>query len=436
MKEISKKNFDGYKYVDGGVCAAKGFKANGLYCGIKENPTKKPDLCLVESDVMCSAAGVFTQNKVKGAPVTISQKNLAKTGGKAKGFILNSKNANTCNADGEEKAYKMCEMTAEKMGVKPEEILIAQTGVIGQILPLEPIEAKIDELYEGLSYEGNEKAAIAIMTTDTVKKEVAVEFEQSKITREDFIKELDRLDCQYKPGLLYNNVFLIKGNKIFQDNLFKSGICSVQSEPSMLVCNVVHPLKGCRVLDCCAAPGGKSVYMAALMGEGEVTAMDKYGHRVELIKANAARCGAENIVHALEGDASEYNAQLGMFDSVLLDAPCSGLGVCAGKPDIKLRITPEALIETESLQRRILDTAALYVRPGGALVYSTCTVRRGENQLQARRFLEEHEDFILDDAYQYAPGALFRREGDFISLMPHIDNTEGFFIARFLRKDN
>ena len=177
MKEISKKNFDGYKYVDGGVCAAKGFKANGLYCGIKENPTKKPDLCLVESDVMCSAAGVFTQNKVKGAPVTVSQKNLAKTGGKAKGFILNSKNANTCNADGEEKAYKMCEMTAEKMGVKPEEILIAQTGVIGQILPLEPIEAKIDELYEGLSYEGNEKAAIAIMTTDTVKKEVAVEFE-------------------------------------------------------------------------------------------------------------------------------------------------------------------------------------------------------------------------------------------------------------------
>lgn len=177
MKEISKKNFDGYKYVDGGVCAAKGFKANGLYCGIKENPTKKPDLCLVESDVMCSAAGVFTQNKVKGAPVTVSQKNLAKTGGKAKGFILNSKNANTCNADGEEKAYKMCEMTAEKMGVKPEEILIAQTGVIGQILPLEPIETKIDELYEGLSYEGNEKAAIAIMTTDTVKKEVAVEFE-------------------------------------------------------------------------------------------------------------------------------------------------------------------------------------------------------------------------------------------------------------------
>ena len=84
MKEISKKNFDGYKYVDGGVCAAKGFKANGLYCGIKENPTKKPDLCLVESDVMCSAAGVFTQNKVKGVPVTVSQKNLAKTGGKAK----------------------------------------------------------------------------------------------------------------------------------------------------------------------------------------------------------------------------------------------------------------------------------------------------------------------------------------------------------------
>lgn len=176
MKEITLKNFEGYKYIDGGVCAAKGFKANGLYAGIKENPTKKFDLCLIEADVMCNAAAVFTQNKVKGAPVTLSKKNLKATGGKAKGFILNSKNANTCNADGEEKAYRMCQLAAEKIGVKPEEILIAQTGVIGQIMPIEPVENNIDELYNGLSYDGNEKAAVAIMTTDTVKKEVAVEF--------------------------------------------------------------------------------------------------------------------------------------------------------------------------------------------------------------------------------------------------------------------
>ena len=127
------KEFEGYKYIEGGVCAAKGFKANGLYCGIKkpampndgnESPVNnmKNDLCLVASDRMCNAASVFTQNKVKGAPVTVSQKNLKATGGKAQAVILNSKNANTCNADGEEKAMRMCELVAERMGMKPQEV--------------------------------------------------------------------------------------------------------------------------------------------------------------------------------------------------------------------------------------------------------------------------------------------------------------------------
>ena len=186
-KEITKIEFEGFKYIEGGVCAAKGFKANGLYCGIKdphaapdgnESPISnvKNDLCLVTSDCMCNAAAVFTQNKVKGAPVTVSQKNLKATGGKAQAFILNSKNANTCNADGEQKALRMCGLVAERMDIKPEEVLVAQTGVIGQIFPIEPVERKIDELFAGLGYDRNLEAATAIMTTDTVKKEVAVEF--------------------------------------------------------------------------------------------------------------------------------------------------------------------------------------------------------------------------------------------------------------------
>ncbi len=264
----------------------------------------------------------------------------------------------------------------------------------------------------------------------------AVRFDIKSISREAFIKELDRLNCQYKPGLLYKDVFLIKGNKIFQDNLFKSGICSVQSEPSVLVCNVAAPEKNQRILDCCAAPGGKSVCLAGLMGSGEIVALDKYEHRVQLIKANAARCGAENIINACVWDAAVFNPKLGLFDLVLVDAPCSGLGVLSGKPDIKLRLTPEGLAETERLQWEILNTAARYVRPGGALIYSTCTIRSRENVFQAERFLREHNDFKADCAYNYAPAALLRREGDFISLLPHIDNTEGFFIARFIRKDN
>ena len=173
---ITLKNTGGDIFVDGGVCAAKGFKASGIYCGIKDNPTKKNDICMVVSDVMCNAAAVYTQNKVKGAPILVTKKNLEKTGGKAIAVIANSKNANTCNADGEEKAYRMCELTAGVLGIKPEEVIVASTGVIGQILPIEPVEKAVKPLANTLSYTGNEAAATAIMTTDTVKKEVAVEF--------------------------------------------------------------------------------------------------------------------------------------------------------------------------------------------------------------------------------------------------------------------
>ena len=165
-----------FETIEGGVCAAKGFKASGVYCAIKENPTKKNDIALVVSDVMCNAAGVYTQNKVKGAPVIVTKKNLEKSGGKAKAVIVNSKNANTCNADGEEKAMKMCSLTADALGIKPEEVIVASTGVIGQILPIEPIVKAVPQLVEKLSYTGNVEAATAIMTTDTVKKEYAVKF--------------------------------------------------------------------------------------------------------------------------------------------------------------------------------------------------------------------------------------------------------------------
>lgn len=167
---------DMFEHLPGGVCAAEGFKASGLYCGIKENPTKKNDIAMIVSDVMCNAAGVYTQNKVKGAPVIVTKKNLAATGGKAKAVIVNSKNANTCNADGEAKADEMCRLTADALGIKQEEVIVASTGVIGQILPIEPIRAAIPQLVEKLDYHGNIEAATAIMTTDTIKKEYAVEF--------------------------------------------------------------------------------------------------------------------------------------------------------------------------------------------------------------------------------------------------------------------
>ena len=164
-----------WQVVDGGVCAAKGFKANGLNCGLNSNKEKN-DLGMVVSDVVCDTAAVYTTNKVKGAPILVTKANLEATGGKSRAIIVNSKNANTCNADGVEKAEKMCKLTADALGIKPEEVIVASTGVIGQILPMEPIESHMKELAEGLTYDGNKRAANAIMTTDTVMKEYAVRF--------------------------------------------------------------------------------------------------------------------------------------------------------------------------------------------------------------------------------------------------------------------
>lgn len=166
----------GFKKIDGGVCAAKGFLANGLNCGLNSNKDKN-DLCMVFSEALCNAAAVYTQNKVKGAPITVTKKHLEKSGGKAQAVIANSKNANTCNADGVEKAERMCRLAAFVLNIEPEKVIVASTGVIGKVLPIEPIENSIDSLAKGLSHTANEKAATAIMTTDTVKKEAAVQFE-------------------------------------------------------------------------------------------------------------------------------------------------------------------------------------------------------------------------------------------------------------------
>ena len=165
-----------YKVIDGGVCAAKGYKANGLNCGLNKNPDKN-DLGLYVSDVPAKTAGVYTTNKVKGAPILVTKAHLEAPGGIARAVIMNSKNANTCNADGVEKAEAMCALAAKELGISSDEVLVASTGVIGQILPIEPIADNVSALAEGITYDGNERAATAIMTTDTVKKEYAVEFE-------------------------------------------------------------------------------------------------------------------------------------------------------------------------------------------------------------------------------------------------------------------
>ena len=162
------------KMIEGGVTAAQGFVAGGIHCGVRKNKSK-PDLAMIYSEKPCAAAAVYTQNLVKGAPILVTQKNIAD--GAAKAVICNSGNANTCNADGEEKAQTMCDLAAQALGIEPQDVVVASTGVIGQVLPMEPIQAGIPELVKALSADGSHAAATAIMTTDTIAKEAAAEAE-------------------------------------------------------------------------------------------------------------------------------------------------------------------------------------------------------------------------------------------------------------------
>ena len=161
------------KLINGGVCAAKGYMAAGIHCGIRKNKEKK-DLALIASSVKANAAAVYTTNLVKGAPLTVTKLHL--TDGKAQAVIRNSGNANTCNADGIEIAETMSCLTAEALGIQASDVVIASTGVIGQPLPIAPIADGIPQLAALLSENGSADACEAIMTTDTKKKEVAVEF--------------------------------------------------------------------------------------------------------------------------------------------------------------------------------------------------------------------------------------------------------------------
>ena len=161
------------KTIKGGVCAAEGFKANGVHCGIRHNRTKR-DLALIYSETPCTAAAVYTTNLVKGAPLIVTKKHIAD--GYAQAIICNSGNANTCNANGIEIAENMSEILAKSTGLNALDVVVASTGVIGQPLSLTPIQNGMETLVGGLSEQGGQYAAEAIMTTDTIAKEIAVSF--------------------------------------------------------------------------------------------------------------------------------------------------------------------------------------------------------------------------------------------------------------------
>ncbi len=217
------------KYIDGGVCAAKGFKASGVHCGIRKNKSKK-DLALIFSETECSAACVYTTNKVKGAPIYVTKQNVAN--GKARAVICNSGNANTCNANGAEIAQGMCKLAAEGLGIAADDVIVASTGVIGQPLSLAPIESGMADLIKNLSCDGSKAANEAIMTTDLITKSAAVSFELSG--RECAIGGIAKGSGMIHPNMATMLVFVTTDAAITPEMLQKAVSADVEDSFNMV----------------------------------------------------------------------------------------------------------------------------------------------------------------------------------------------------------
>ncbi len=211
----------------------------------------------------------------------------------------------------------------------------------------------------------------------------------------------------------------------------KQGLCQAQDESSMLVAHIVDPQPGELVIDACAAPGGKSTHLATLMqNTGRVLSVDIHAHKIQLIEDNQRRLGL-TIIEARQLDATElHKTMAGKADRVLVDAPCSGLGVLRRRPDARWR-KEDSLQSLPELQKAILASAAQCVKPGGVLVYSTCTLERAENEDIISGFLAQNSDFSLAETGRFLPVA---RDEKMITLWPQRDGTDGFFIARMMRK--
>lgn len=214
----------------------------------------------------------------------------------------------------------------------------------------------------------------------------------------------------------------------------REGLCQVQDESSMLVAHVLDPQPGEFIIDACGAPGGKTTHIAQKMqNRGRILSIDIHGHKLRLTMENCRRLGI-NIVETAAMDARFLHEQFSLqADRVLVDAPCSGLGVLRRKPDARWRKCPEMLEELSGLQREILASAAQCVKPGGVLVYSTCTIEPEENQDVVRDFLAAHGDFSLEEAGRFLPEA---STAEMVQLYPHRDDVDGFFIARMRRAGN
>ena len=257
-----------------------------------------------------------------------------------------------------------------------------------------------------------------------------------RLTDAQFEAMLDKEGLAWKHGTAAHAYVLSGAGDLSRLDGYRAGLFSIQGESSMLAAQAVEARPGMQLLDACAAPGGKTCLMAEQMGtSGRVYAWDVYPHRVELIRAAARRLSLENVRPAVH-DARKGQPSLELaMDAVLVDAPCSGLGVIQDKPDIKYRLKEEDFESILLLQREILENCSHFVRVGGRLIYSTCTILPEENEAQVNAFLSRHPEFEPDTDDRWLPEALRGKTVDgMLTILPHRDGMAGFFIARMRRR--
>lgn len=247
-----------------------------------------------------------------------------------------------------------------------------------------------------------------------------------------FLRQLDVQQITYQGSNHIDYFVRVKTfPRIGQNEMFRSGVFTIQDESAALPCLLLDAKPGERVLDLCAAPGGKTTHIAEIMkNEGEVIAIDKYEVKLSFIKAACDRLGLKNV-KLVVGDASEYEHE--PVDRVLLDAPCSGLGVITKKPDLKWKRDIADILKLNKIQSELMENAAKLVKTGGVLVYSTCSMEPEENQEIVKSFLAKHPEFEVENAGMFVSSDLVTPQG-FVETFPHKHGMDGSFAARLVKR--
>ncbi|HAY34210.1 MAG TPA: 16S rRNA (cytosine(967)-C(5))-methyltransferase RsmB [Ignavibacteria bacterium] len=260
-----------------------------------------------------------------------------------------------------------------------------------------------------------------------------------KISTDDFENFLKEKNLFYKKGKYLNNFFSAKSmSKLFTEDMFKLGYFSVQDESAGLVSELMNPKKDEIIIDLCAAPGGKASHISELMGnEGKIIAVEKYLSRTEVMKSNMKRLGVKNVTFIHDDICNPESAELkesliGKADKILVDAPCSGLGVLSKKPDIKWKRESEDIMKLQTLQLEILENAVRYLKDHGVIIYSTCTTETEENADVVDLFLKKNPSFKIEDASEFVDKTVVNQNGC-IELFPHINKIDGAFSVRLKR---